>query len=193
MAEGSDALDLIAAEHRVVEDLFSRFENAVDAQEKTEIVHEAIFELVVHGEVEEIVFYLRLRESLPDGNDLADKAIQEHMDMKETLNALDSMTADDDSFEELMCGLMAEVRHHIKEEEEELFPRVREAMTGGGLREMGERMMRARSLVPTRPHPHAPTGPVGKMAAGPPTALVDRVRDALRNRAGGGDYSPPDG
>lgn len=182
-SEGTDALDLIAAEHRVVEDLFCRFENATDPQEKTEIVHEVIFELVVHGELEEIVFYLRLRESLPDGNTLADKAIQEHMDMKETLNALDSMTADDDSFDDLVRGLIAEVRQHVEEEEQELFPKVREAMTDTGRREMAERMMRARFLVPTRPHPNAPTGPVGKMAAGPPVALVDRVRDALRNVA----------
>ncbi|HVL99504.1 MAG TPA: hemerythrin domain-containing protein [Egibacteraceae bacterium] len=183
MAEGPDALDLIAAEHRMVEDLFCRFENATEPQEKTEIVHEVIFELVVHGEVEEIAFYLRLRESLPDGNDLADEAIQDHMEMKETINALDSMTAGDDCFDELMRGLMAEVRDHFKEEEAKLFPKVREAMTNTGLRKMGGRIMEARSLVPTRPHPSAPTGPLAKTAAGPPVTLVEWVRDALRSVA----------
>ncbi|HVM14346.1 MAG TPA: hemerythrin domain-containing protein, partial [Egibacteraceae bacterium] len=183
MADDTDALELIAADHRKVEDLFSRFERSSDPQERTEIVHEVVHELVVHGEVEELVFYPRLRQAVPDGSDLADEALHEHVEMKETLNDLDGMTADDDAFDERMRELMDEVRHHVEEEESDIFPKVRQAISEDDLRDMGDRMQRAKAMVPTRPHPNAPTGPVGKLAAGAPVAIVDRVRDALRNAA----------
>jgi hypothetical protein len=82
-----------------------------------------------------------------------------------------------------MHRLMAEVRHHVQEEEEEdeLFPAVRGALSQEELNELGERMQRARALVPTRPHPNAPTSPAAKAVTGPPVALVDRIRDAVRD------------
>lgn len=183
MADDTDALELIAADHRKVEDLFSRFEQATDAQIRTEIVHAVVHELAVHGEVEELVFYPRLREAVPDGNDLVEEALHEHVEMKETLNALDGMTADDDGFDERMRELMDEMRHHVQEEENDIFPKVRDAISNHDLREMGERMQRAKLMVPTRPHPKAPTSPVGKTLGAPVLGLVDRVRDALRNAA----------
>lgn len=183
MAENTDALQLLSKDHQKVEDLFSRFSTSTDPQERTEIVHEVIHELAVHGEVEELVFYPRLREAVPEGDDLAEESIHEHVEMKETLNALDSMTAGDEGFDERMGELVSEVRHHVQEEENEIFPKIRAAVSEEDLREMGERMQRAKGMVPTRPHPQAPTSPGAKMAAGAPVALVDRIRDAVRGAA----------
>lgn len=180
MADEMDALELISADHQKVRGLFGRFGEATDPQVRTEIVHAVVHELAVHGEIEELIFYPELRKALPDGDELADEAVQEHVDMKETLNALDGMSAGDDSFDQRMGELMAEVRHHMQEEEDEIFPKVRDAIGNHDLREMGGRMQRAKLVVPTRPHPHAPTGPVGKAVTGPAVALVDRVRDAVR-------------
>jgi hypothetical protein len=80
-----------------------------------------------------------------------------------------------------MRELMAEVRHHVEEEEADVFPRFREAVSAEDLERLGGALRRAKSLVPTRPHPSAPTGPVGKLVASPPVALIDRVRDAVRS------------
>lgn len=184
MAEDTSALDLIAKDHRNVEDLFGRYEGSKDPDERTEIAHEVVHELAVHGEVEELFFYPRVRESAPDGGRLAEEAEHEHVEMKETLNELDSMTAQDEGFDGKMSELMAEVRHHVGEEEGEIFPAVREVLSEQDLRDLGERMQRAKSFVPTRPHPKAPTSPAGKAVAGPGAALVDRVRDALRGSGG---------
>lgn len=183
MADHPDAIELIVADHRTVEDLFTRYEGTTDPQERTEIVHEVIHELAVHGEVEELVFYPRLRAAVAGGDGLAEEAIHEHVEMKETLNALDGMTADDDEFDTRMRELMGEVRHHVQEEENDILPKVRDAVSEQDLRDMGEAMERAKSMVPTRPHPKAPTGALGKLATGAPVGLIDRVRDGIREAA----------
>jgi hemerythrin superfamily protein len=180
MSEPIDAVDLLTSDHRTVEELFGRYEQTADAEERTRIVHEVVHELAVHGEIEELLFYPRIREALSDGDSAADEAIHEHVEIKETLNALDRMTASEDGFDERMKELMAEVRHHVQEEESDIFPRFREALSTEDLQQLGTQLRRAKALVPTRPHPSAPTSPAGKLLASPPAALIDRVRDAIR-------------
>lgn len=181
MADSINALELIADDHREVESLFQQYEATTDPDEQTRLVHEAIHELAVHGEVEELLFYPRVRELAPQGDRLAEDALHEHVEMKKTLNDLDSMSAQDAGFHDRMRELMAEVRHHVGEEENEIFPGIRQVMSTEDLDELGQRMQRAKAVVPTRPHPHAPTSPGAKAAAAPAVALVDRVRDAIRN------------
>ena len=181
MAEDIDGVQLLINDHRTVEDLFQQYEKSTDPGEQTRIVHQVIHELAVHGEIEELLFYPRLRTALPDGNDLAEEAIHEHVEIKETLNALDKMKAGDEGFDARMKDLMAEVRHHVEEEENDIFPKVREAMPAKQLDRLGVSLQGAKAIVPTRPHPSAPTGPVGKLVTSPPVALIDRVRDAVRN------------
>ena len=176
-----NALDLIADDHRRVEDLFRQYEASTEPDDQTRIVHEVIHELAVHGEIEELLFYPQVREKATGGEQLADEAIHEHLEMKETLNALDSMDATDTAFHDRMRELMAEVRHHVGEEENDIFPHIREAVSAEDLEQLGDRMERAKGMVPTRPHPDAPTSPGAKAAASPPVALVDRIRDAIRS------------
>ena len=179
-----DALDLLTSDHREVEALFQRYESSSDPQEQTEIAHQVIHDLAVHGEIEELIFYPELRATVDDGVELAEEAVHEHLEIKQTLNDLDAMTASDDGFAEKMAELMAEVRHHVDEEESDIFPKIRKALSQDRLNELGSALNGARGMVPTRPHPHAPTSPVGKMVAGAPAiALVDRVRDAVRGIA----------
>jgi hemerythrin superfamily protein len=181
MAEPIDAIQLLTDDHRTVEKLFTSYEQTDDREEQTRIAHQVVHELAVHGEIEELLFYPRIRDHLGDSE--ADEAIHEHVEIKQTLNELDKLTADDEGFDARMRELMAEVRHHVEEEESDIFPRFREVVPAEDLRNLGAQLERAKKLVPTRPHPSAPTGPVGKLAASPPVALIDRVRDALRSIA----------
>ena len=181
MAETRDAVQVLVDDHREVENLFQQYEKATDPGEQTRIVHQVIHELAVHGEIEELLLYPRLRTVLPNGNDVADEAVSEHVEIKTTLNELDKMTAEDDGFADKMRELMAEVRHHVAEEEGDIFPQMRELFEADQLRTLGTSLVAAKSFVPTRPHPGAPTGPIGKLATSPPVALIDRVRDTLRN------------
>ena len=180
MADGRDGIQVLIDDHREVENLFQQYEKSDDPGEQTRIVHQVIHELAVHGEIEELLFYPRLRTALPDGNNLADEAVHEHVEIKTTLNELDKMTAEDDGFETRMQALMAEVRHHVEEEENDIFPKIRQAMDPEQLSKLGVSLQSAKAIVPTRPHPSAPTGPVGKLIASPPVALIDRVRDQVR-------------
>lgn len=180
MAEAVNALDVIAADHRHVEALFVEYERATTPEEQTRIVHDVIHELAVHGEVEELLFYPRVKEKAPEGDRLAEDAVHEHVEMKKTLNDLDSMSAEDDGFDMRMRELMQEVRHHVGDEENEIFPRIRQVMTEEDLQDLGKRLQQAKSMVPTRPHPKAPTSPGAKAVAAPGAALVDRIRDAIR-------------
>lgn len=181
MAGKPDAIELLERDHRNVEGMFYKYEQTQDPDERTRIAHDVVHELAVHGEIEELRFYPRMREVLENGDRLADEAISEHVEAKRTLNEIDSMTAHDDGFHERMTELMAEIRHHVEEEETVMLPAIREQLSAEELADLGQKMEDARLMVPTRPHPNAPTSPGAKAAAGPPTALVDRVRDAIRN------------
>jgi hemerythrin superfamily protein len=183
MTESPDALALLTTDHRTVEDLFQQYEQLTDPEEQTRLVHQVVHELAVHGEIEELLFYPAIRSALEDGDAAAEEAIHEHVEIKQTLNDLDSMRAGDEGFDSKMRELMAEVRHHVEEEEGEIFPAFRAAVEADELQRLGDRLQKAKALVPTRPHPSAPTGPLGKLAASPPVALIDRVRDALRSAA----------
>lgn len=181
MAEKPDAIEMLKRDHRDVEGMFHQYERAQDPDEQTRIAHQVVHDLAVHGEIEELRFYPRMREVLPNGDKLADEAINEHVEAKQTMNEIDSMTAHDDGFHQRMTELIAEIRHHVEEEETQMLPAIRDQLSTQELGDLGAKMENARSMVPTRPHPNAPTSPGAKAAAGPPVALVDRIRDAIRS------------
>jgi hypothetical protein len=68
------------------------------------------------------------------------------------------------------------VRHHVKEEECELFPEVRSRISRRELLELGDQLRAAKRVVPTRPHPWAPDEPPGNSVVGGAVAVMDRVR-----------------
>ena len=74
---------------------------------------------------------------------------------------------------------MADVRHHVKEEESELFPELRAAVGEEELRAMGGQLAAAKKMAPTHPHPNAPATPPGNIVAGAAAAVVDRARDTV--------------
>jgi len=84
--------------------------------------------------------------------------------------------------------LIESVRHHVEEEEEQMFPKVREALGRKELRELGDVMEKSKVISPKRPHPKAPDTPPGNLVAGPSAAAVDGIKAAakkgLRKRVG---------
>jgi hemerythrin superfamily protein len=176
-----DAINLTLQDHRHVESLFARYEALTgDGDRKRDIVHEIIRELSIHAAIEEQFLYPVMRSNLPDGKSLVEEAIQEHQEAKELLDELDGMTPDDGGYDERVRSLIRDVRHHVQEEEDELLPKLRSAVSQERLEQVGEAMEAGKRLAPTRPHPHAPSTPPGNIAVGPAAAVVDRVRDRLR-------------
>jgi hemerythrin superfamily protein len=175
-----DAISLLRNDHRTVEQLFKRFETTSDRAtvERRRIVDEIIKELSVHAEIEETVFYPAVRESVPPSEDTVLESLEEHHVVKWVLSELDGMPADAERFEAKVTVLMENVRHHVKEEESDLFPKVRRALTRAALENMGEAMARAKTIAPTRPHPRSPDTPPGNVVSGVVAAALDRARDA---------------
>ncbi len=181
-----DALQMLVHDHRRVDQLYERLRSAGAAgraDDQKQIAEEIIAELSVHATVEEQVLYPASRDALAEGDSLVDESLHEHQEMKEILADLDGAAPDDPGFSENFEKLMGELRHHVEEEENELFPQLRSALGEHRLMEMGQQLAEAKRRAPTRPHPHAPDTPPGNVAAGPVAAVVDKARDAVRGAA----------
>jgi len=186
-----DGITLLKNDHRTVEALFKKFERAGDRAYKTKrkLADQIISELSVHAAIEEQVFYPATREYVDSAEEDVLEALEEHHIVKWTLSELDGMDPKDERFEAKVTVLMESVRHHVKEEEEDMFPKVRKAMSRSALADLGERMDQAKRAAPTRPHPRAPDEPPGNIITGTVAAALDAGRDLVRGV--GGAISPP--
>lgn len=176
-----DAIELLTEDHRTVETLFEKIEATEAPAEKHELVQEAIKELVIHSSIEERVLYPVIREALPDGDGLIDEHIGDHAEVEKLLDELDKADPTADGYDQLVDEVIADVREHVEEEENETFPKLHDALSAERLQQIGHDLEEAKSTAPTRPHPMAPGG-AAKKVADPGAAVVDRARDALEDR-----------
>lgn len=188
MSESGDAIALLTSDHREVERLYEEFRRTGpdDADRRQELANAIIRELSVHAIVEEQYLYPLTVEAVDDGDDLAEHSLDEHQAIKDRLAELDEMQASDAGYAAKLAEVIETVRHHVEEEEGELFPQLRQAVGAERLDEAGEQMRRAKAMAPTRPHPHAPDRPPGNKILGPLVAAADRMRDAGRSFPGEG-------
>jgi hemerythrin superfamily protein len=161
MPSRPDAIALLKADHSVVKEKFARFKQLGERATKSKVtlVADVVRDLSVHAAIEEQIFYPAVRERMPDEEDAVLEALEEHHVVKWTLAELESMTPQMERFDAKFTVLMESVQHHIREEEAELFPKVRKAFTKAELIELGELLVQARQLAPERPHPRAPDQP----------------------------------
>lgn len=187
-----DAIALLKQDHKTVEGLFKQFEALGDraVKQKQKIVAKIIRELAVHSAIEEMLFYPAVRAAAAEAetkasdaaDDLVLESLEEHHIVKWTLSELEKMNPEDERYDAKMQVLMESVRHHVGEEEEDLFPKCRRMMKDV-LEDLGTRMEKAKKLAPTRPHPRAPDQPPGNYLAGPMAAMADRGKDMVRDLA----------
>lgn len=178
-----DALTLLERDHRTVEDLFTRFEQASrdDTTTLAELRDRILEELSVHAVIEEQAFYPAVREVSTELADQVLEGLEEHHAVKLALTELEKLPPTAERFRAKMTVLIENVRHHVKEEEEDLFPNVREVMTAAQLRDMGEALDKAKATAPTRPHPFQPDQPPLNVLLGAPMAVIDRVVTSARH------------
>lgn len=176
-----DGIELLIRDHRTVDDLFEQYENVgpEDHATKRSLVDDMIRELSVHAAIEEPFLYPFIRDEVNGGDRLAQEGIEEHQEAKNILADLEDRKPTDPDFDARVRELIADVRHHVEEEEQEFFPALRTAATPEQLGDLGERLSTAKSAAPTRPHPGAPNTPPGNLAAGPVAGAVDRAKDAI--------------
>jgi len=177
-----DAITLLKQDHKAVEKLFKQFEKAGSRAHKTrrDLVDKMVHELSVHAAIEEQAFYPAIREAVPPVEDDVLESLEEHHIVKWTLSELDGMDPEHERFVAKTTVLMESVRHHVEEEETELFPKVRQALGRKQLSELGQVMADLKAAAPTHPHPKAPDTPPGNLVAGAGAGLVDAARDAVK-------------
>jgi hemerythrin superfamily protein len=178
-----DATKVLEQDHREVEKLFDQFEQATgDTDQKGEIAEKIIKELSIHAAIEEEVFYPEVKAALPDGDELVEHSLEEHQEVKELLADIDKMSPGDPGFHQKVEKVISDVKEHVEEEEGEMFPKLRQAISANQLLEIGTKLEDAKKRAPTRPHPMAPSTPPANKAAGAAAAAVDRARDKLEGR-----------
>ncbi len=183
-----DAITLLKADHQTVEGLFKRFEKAGARAhvEKRAIVDRIIEELSIHAAIEEQVFYPVARAAVPETEAITLESLEEHHVVKWLLSELDGMDPTHERFDAKVTVLIENVRHHVDEEQDEFFPKVRQHLTRTQLAEIGDALAQAKMSAPTKPHPRMPdTGPVN-VVAGAIAGVVDRVNDNVYGIAQGG-------
>jgi hemerythrin superfamily protein len=179
MAGEMDAITLLKQDHKTFEKLFKQFEKAKQPAQQRKVAGQVIRELSVHAAIEEMVFYPAVRGRVPGTEDTVLESLEEHHVVKWVLSELDDMKPDHERFRAKMTVLIETVRHHVEDEESELFPTVRKEVGRKELAELGEALEKAKKAAPTRPHPKAPDTPPGNLIAGPTAGALDKVRDKV--------------
>jgi hemerythrin superfamily protein len=127
-AKKDDAIELLKQDHREVEGLFKEFEQLEDDQDAAgQVIETACAELKIHDRIETEIFYPAVREAAgkEEIEDLLDEAEVEHDTVRELIRKLESMDPTDDKRQAHFTVLMEYVKHHVKEEEKEMFPQVK--------------------------------------------------------------------
>jgi hypothetical protein len=139
-AQDTDATHLLASDHREVEDLFKKFENANGSDRKREIANQICTELKIHSMIEEEIFYPALKGKIED--DTLEEAYVEHDGAKLLINEIVEGGPDDDFYDAKVKVLQEQVEHHVEEEEKmrgNMFQQAR--ATDVDLNALGERML----------------------------------------------------
>ena len=132
-----DALALLRADHQEVQKLFDTYEKTRSEDRKAKLAEQICTELTVHAQIEEEIFYPAARDAIRD-EDLIDEATVEHQSAKDLIAQIEGSKPSDDLFDAKVKVLGEYIKHHVKEEQNELFPQVRK--TKLDLRELGERL-----------------------------------------------------
>jgi hemerythrin superfamily protein len=181
----TDAIAFLKADHREVEKLFKAFEKTGERayRSRRKLVEGMIRSLSQHAAIEEQVFYPAVRRAVPAAKSDVLESLEEHHIVKWLLSELVRMDPTDERFEAKVTVLTENVRHHVREEESELFPEVRAEMGRKALVELGGELQKAKQGAPTRPHPRSPDEPPGNLVIGPVAGVLDRAINAVKPKA----------
>jgi len=181
-----DVIEILEHDHREVEEMFTELESLRGASteeqqaRRKELTEQVTIELVRHSVAEEVLVYPRVEKQV--SSEEAEHAREEHAEAEETLQRLEKLDADDSLFDEELATLMEEIRHHIEDEEGQMFAHMRQVIDEDELRKLGERVEAFKKVAPTRPHPNVPNEALPRTAAGPAASLFDRMRDLASGR-----------
>lgn len=121
-----DATDLLQRDHRQVESWLHACDSLSDEQQKSELIQKICMALTVHAQIEEEIFYPRVRAEIGEPG-LVQDALQQHGEVKQMVSEIEQRQARGQDCTEQLEALRQAVLHHVQEEERELFPMARNA------------------------------------------------------------------
>jgi hemerythrin superfamily protein len=145
-----DAIKLLKMDHETVQKLFKEFEKTDNNRRKKEIAETICAELTAHATVEEEIFYPAAREALEEG-DLMDEAVVEHASAKELIAQIEAGSPGDELWDAKVMVLGEYIEHHVKEEEKEMFPKVKKSDID--LKALAEQMQARKAELQSAPQP----------------------------------------
>ncbi|RDX56461.1 hypothetical protein OH76DRAFT_1460142 [Lentinus brumalis] len=184
MATASNYLEVtheIKLDHDNVRELYERYKQTTDMNQKGMIANTLIREMAVHGDAEEISVY----------NDygtlgLGDCAVhnkEEHAEIKRLVYDADATRLGKADYDSVLERAVTAFLTHAKEEEDEQLPLIRQKLTPEENDKIARAFLKARTTVPTRPHPWAPqTGGIAQKVAGMQGAFLDKVVETVEGR-----------
>lgn len=135
----ADAIALLKADHKEVDAMFKAYDKTDDDAKKQELANNICMALTVHAQIEEEIFYPAAYEALDeDGDDLLDEAEVEHASCKALIAEIEAMSVGEPLFDAKIKVLGEYIKHHVEEEETELFPECRDAKMD--LKALGEQL-----------------------------------------------------
>jgi hemerythrin superfamily protein len=141
-----NALKLLEKDHDEVDALFKQYESGKErmkAAQKQKLATQICDMLTVHAMIEEEIFYPAIRNLDEETKDLVAEAAVEHQSLKDIIGRLESAPPSDPLYDAGVKVLAEYVKHHVKEEENEIFPKVRSSDLD--LDALGERLMERKS------------------------------------------------
>jgi hemerythrin superfamily protein len=140
-----NALKLLKQDHDTVAQLLEKIDQTTERALKTreELFARVKTELDVHAKIEETIFYPAL-ENEEETRDITLEAFEEHRLVKQLLSELEKMAKDDEQWTAKFTVLKENVEHHVEEEEDEMFPKVRKVLSNADLETLGARLEEAK-------------------------------------------------
>lgn len=136
-AAHKEATAILRADHKLVSDLFEQYEKARSPAKKKELVAQICKELTVHAQVEEEIFYPAVKAALQD-HELIPEANVEHATLKDLIAQVEGLEPDGEMFDAKIKVMSEYVKHHVKEEQSEIFPKAR--ATSLDMTELGDQI-----------------------------------------------------
>ncbi|MGW0202803.1 hemerythrin domain-containing protein [Nonomuraea sp. NPDC003201] len=178
----SDVIDLLLAQHAMIRGLFDEVERATPDQ-RGEAFTRLVRLLAVHETAEEEIVHPYARHKIDGGDAVVDDRLAEEHHAKELLQHMDEAGADAPDFIEKLAVLRAAVEAHARNEERYEFSQLRDRTTEAERRSMAIGVKAAEAMAPTHPHPGTESA-TKNVLMGTPIAMMDRVRDVIRQAMG---------
>jgi hemerythrin superfamily protein len=173
-----DVIDLLLSQHTEIRGLFAQVRSGT-GERKRDAFQSLVRLLAVHESAEEQVVHPAARHDA--GDEVVDARLHEEDEAKHVLSDLYDLGTDNPAFDAQFADFEQAVLAHAAHEEQEEFPELRRNTDPEKLRRMAGAVRAAEAVSPTRPHPAAGENPVTNMLAGPPVAVFDKMRDAVRD------------